>query len=235
MNFFGKKKESKKPSTTASSTSGGAGGTKVAANSVVTLREAINTQDKREVHIQKKIDAMVAEAKAKMAKKDKKGALFAMKRKKMYEAEIDKIQNTKMTLETQVMALESATQNMETFAAMKSGTNAMKKIRQDADVDNVDDLMDDIKEEMEIANEIGQAMSQPVDPLMYGDDDDLLAELGELEQEDLETELLKKPGKISEEPLDLPSVPTVKLPAASKQEEEDAAALKALEAEIAGM
>lgn len=178
---------------------------------------------------------MVAEAKAKMAKKDKKGALFAMKRKKMYEAEIEKIQNTKMTLETQVMALESATQNIETYTAMKSGTNAMKKIRQDVDIENVDDLMDDIKEEMEIAQEIGNAISQPADPLMYGDEDDLLAELGELEQEDLEEELLKKPEVVNDDPIDLPSVPTAQLPASSKQEKEDAAALKALEAEIAGM
>jgi len=233
MNWFGKKKET--PSATAprsnGSGGGGGGGMKAAANTVVTLREAILTQDKREMHINKKIAAMVTEAKAKMAKKDKKGALFAMKRKKMYEAEIDKIQNTKMTLETQVMALESATQNMETFNAMKSGTNAMKKIRQDVDIDTVDDLMDDIKEEMEIANEIGGAISQPADPLLYGDEDDLLAELGELEQEDLEAELLKKPAAV-EDDLSLPTVPTSRLP---EQEEKDAAELRALEAEIAGM
>ena len=40
-----------------------------------------------------------------MAKGDKKGALFCMKRKKLYEAEADKIQNVKMTLETQVINL----------------------------------------------------------------------------------------------------------------------------------
>lgn len=32
-----------------------------------------------------------------------KGALFKLKQKKLYEQEIDKIQNIKMTLETQVM------------------------------------------------------------------------------------------------------------------------------------
>ena len=53
---------------------------------------------------------MVKEAKVKMAKGDKKAALFAMKRKKLYEAEVDKIQNVKMTLETQVINLESAAQ-----------------------------------------------------------------------------------------------------------------------------
>jgi charged multivesicular body protein 4 len=52
-----------------------------------------------------------------------------MKRKKLYEAEYDKIQNIKMTLETQVIGLESAAQNAETFKAMSQGTKTMQKIR----------------------------------------------------------------------------------------------------------
>ena len=45
-----------------------------------------------EAHIGTKINAQVAEAKAKMLKKDKKGALYCLKRKKMFENEITKIQ-----------------------------------------------------------------------------------------------------------------------------------------------
>merc|ERR1719389_583776 len=93
---------------------------------------------------------MVIEAKEKMAKNDKKGALFCLKRKKMYEGEMEKIGNVKMTLETQVMNLESAAQNADTFNAMKAGTNTMKKIRNDVGIDKVDDLMDDIREEMDV-------------------------------------------------------------------------------------
>merc|ERR1712130_365267 len=94
------------------------------------------------------------------ARNDKKGALFSMKRKKMYEGELDKIQNVKMTLETQVMNLESASQNADTFMALKQGTTAMKNIRQGVGLDNVDDMMDDIKEEMQMANEISDAIAQ---------------------------------------------------------------------------
>mmetsp|Transcript_29270 Transcript_29270/g.43418 ORF Transcript_29270/g.43418 Transcript_29270/m.43418 type:complete len:232 (+) Transcript_29270:95-790(+) len=231
MNWFGKKKTSasdSKPkpasSTKASSTASNA------TNTIVSLRENIENQEKREAHIQKKIDSMVAEAKAKMAAKDKKGALFAMKRKKMYETEIDKIQSTKMTLETQVMALESATQNMQTFNAMKSGSNAMKKIRNDVDIDKVDDMMDDIKEEMDMANEISNAIAQPVDPYAYGDEDDLLNELAELEMEDTEAELLKPV-----EDINLPAVPGKKLPKPNKEQMDEEAALKQLEAELAAV
>jgi charged multivesicular body protein 4A/B len=145
-------------------------------------------------------------------------ALFAMKRKKLFEQEVDKIQNVKMTLETQVINLESAAQNAETYKAMAAGSNTMKKIRQDVGIDKVDDMMDQIKEEMEFA--------MPIDPYM-ADDDELLNELNALEASDLESELLAPPtGKIN-----LPQVPTNKLPAHKKDEDD----LKMLEAELAGL
>jgi len=199
---------------------------------IVKLRETIAQQEKRQDHIQTKVDALVAEAKAKMANNDKKGALFAMKRKKLYEQEIEKLENTKMTLESQVINLESATQNKETFAALKTGTEAMKNIRKEMDIEKVDDMMDDIKEEMELAQEIGNAIAQPVD-LMPMDDDELLAELAELGAQDAEDSLLKKPA--GREDLGLPAVPTKKLPAKKKtaQELEEEAALKELQAMMA--
>ena len=159
------------------------------------------------------------------------GALFAMKRKKLFEAEIDKIENVKMTLETQVINLESAAQNAETFKAMQAGSKTMKKIRTEVGLEEVDDIMDSIKEEMEMASEINTAIAQPVDPLLT-DDDELLQELEQLETNDLEAELLAPPTKTATEALDLPTVPDSKLPTLSKKEDED---YKALEAELAGL
>lgn len=241
MNWFGRKKEKQTPSAVSSTSkngrgggSGGGGATArqtTTANTVVSLRESIATQEKREQHLERKIVDLTAEARAKMAKKDKKGALFSLKRKKLYEAEIDKIANIKMTLETQVMNLESAAQNAATFQAMNAGKNAMSNIREDTNIDKVDDLMDEIKEEMEMADEISNALAQPVDPLLQ-DEDDLLAELQELEAQDVEDELLM-PAKAEEVILpDVPSGELPKIPNATKAEE---AELKQLEAELAGL
>jgi charged multivesicular body protein 4A/B len=155
-----------------------------------------------------------------------------MKRKKMYETEIDKIQNVKMTLETQVINLESAAQNAETFKAMEAGSKTMKKIRQDVGIEKVDDIMDEIKEEMEMAAEINNAIAAPVDPFMT-DDEELLAELNALEAQDLEAELLAPPmGALKNDSLSLPTVPNSKLPSLNRKEEDD---LKQLEAELAGL
>jgi charged multivesicular body protein 4 len=106
----------------------------------------------------------------------------------------------------------------------------MQKIRTEVGIEQVDDVMDQIKEEMELAQEINQAISQPVDPLMM-DEDDLLDELNALETADLEAELLKPPAS-AEAPLSMPSAPSSKLPALAQKEQDD---LKALEAELAGL
>jgi chromosome segregation ATPase len=153
-----------------------------------------------------------------------------MKRKKLYESEAEKIQNVKMTLETQVISLESAAQNAQTFAALSQGSKTMQKIRTEVGIDQVDDVMDGIKEEMELANEINNAMAQSVDPFMT-DEDELLEELNMLETADLEAELLKPPPR-AEAPYSLPEVPAAKLPELAQAEEDD---LRQLEAELAGL
>jgi charged multivesicular body protein 4A/B len=57
--------------------------------------------------------------------------LFALKKKKMYEAEISKIQGAMMNLETQALSLEGSATNMEVFGAMRVGGKAMEAMRKD--------------------------------------------------------------------------------------------------------
>ncbi|ETN14800.1 hypothetical protein PPTG_22013 [Phytophthora nicotianae INRA-310] len=136
------------------------------------------------------IALQLQEAKQKSAAKDKRGAIFALKRKKMYEAEVEKLQGARMTLETQVMTLESAHVNMETFTALRSGAEQMKAIHGQMNVDKVDNIMDDIQEEMATADEIGRAISQPLGSQLY-DDDELEDELREMEELELEEKTLE--------------------------------------------
>lgn len=144
--------------------------------SLAKLNEAIESATTRETHIQRKIDTAVTQAQRKLRFGNKKGALFCMKQKKLYEKELDKLSNVKMTLETQIIQLESATHNKGTFSAMQSGNAAMLRLRKAFGLDQVDKLMDDMKDEMEMADEINHAIGSPLDPYLE-DDDELLAEL----------------------------------------------------------
>ncbi len=195
--------------------------------------------EKREEHIYKKIEAALTEAKQKSLKKDKNGALFALKRKKMYETEVSKLQGARITLDSQILALESAAVNLETFKAMKAGAGAMKNMRGNIDADKVDEMMDDIQDERDIHDQISEAISRPGQDLF--NDEDLLNELAELDALGLEEEeLAAHTAPVTSTPqtvFSLPSVPTsnVRNTAAQQQqqqESEDERALRELQASM---
>jgi len=53
---------------------------------------------------------------------------MALKRKKLYETEIEKMMNTRMNLEVQMIHIETASVNLETMDAMQTGAKALKNI-----------------------------------------------------------------------------------------------------------
>ncbi|KAJ2487446.1 ESCRT-III subunit protein snf7 [Coemansia sp. RSA 2050] len=110
---------------------------------------------------------------------------------------------TRMTIEAQVMSIEAANVNLETLKAMQVGAKAMKQIHAGMDANKVDETLDQIREQMDVNNEISDAISQPQ---LFGaevDEDELAAELEELEQEELDKQLLAS-GTV---PISLPKSP----------------------------
>ena len=116
-------------------------------------------------------------------------ATAALRQKKAFEGELDRIAGTRLTLESQVNALESANMNLETINAMKKGSDALRNIHGNLNIDKVDSTMDSIREQMDLTNEISDAISNPVhhDPI---DEDELTSELEQLEQDELNNRLL---------------------------------------------
>lgn len=53
---------------------------------------------------------------------------MALKRKKQYDNQIEKIGGARITIEAQVMAIENANVNLETIKAMEQGAEAMRAI-----------------------------------------------------------------------------------------------------------
>jgi len=218
MNLFGKKKQA---STTPAPNP---------METIKVLRDNLIVLEKREEHIQKKLEQALAEAKMKAQKKDKNGALFALKRKKMYEQEITKLQGTRITLDAQILAIESAAVNIETFRAMNTGKDAMKAMRGNIDADKVDEMMDELQEEKDIHDAISEAISRPGQELF--DDEELLNELAELDALEMEEQMLQAP-KVPESVFNLPSAPTSVIAAnISHAESDDEKALRELEASM---
>lgn len=141
-------------------------------------------------------------------------ALQALKRKKRYEQQLEQLHGTLTTIETQREALENANTNAAVLDTMKGAADALKKTHKDMNVDNVHEMMDDIAEQNDVANEISQAISTGI--IGTGvDDDELAKELEELEQEELDKDLLNVGPATSK----LPDVPSTDLPKATKDKE----------------
>merc|ERR1712187_773669 len=103
---------------------------------------AVSQLDKREVHLEKKIQVCLNNAKAKSKRRDKKGALFELKKKKQLESQLQSIQGKKLNLETQIMALEDAHMNKEVLKVMKKGADAIKGTINDADLEKAEDVVE---------------------------------------------------------------------------------------------
>ena len=179
MNIFGKSKQQSSQSQTSIN--------KNMANmantiSIITnLKEQVDLLEKRNIFILKKKDNAILEAKEKLEKKDKNGAMLALKKKKQFEDELSKNQGIQLTLENQIYSLESANMQKSVIDALELGNKSIKNINKDLNPDKIDELMDDIQEQTDNSNAINQALSQNLQQVY--DDPDLLEELEQLESE----------------------------------------------------
>lgn len=201
---------------------------------IVELREHIQMLNKKRNHLELQINDQEQLAR-KYISTNKVLAKNALKRKKGYETNLMKIENQIDSLETQLTAIEGANLNLETMKAMKQGALAMKQIHGEYDVDKVENTMDDIREQVELAEEISEAISRPVGT-EYVDEDELDEELAALQAEAAEAKQVQQPAqKQSAASPELPEFPTVsksKPQAAATEDDEDEEALKALQAEM---
>ncbi|XP_063780072.1 charged multivesicular body protein 4c [Pseudophryne corroboree] len=166
------------------------------------LRETEEMLTKKQEYLEKKIEQELANAR-RHGTRNKTAALQALKRKKRLEKQLTQIDGTLSTIEFQREALENSHTNTEVLKNMGYAAKAMKTVHQNMDVDKIDELMQDIHEQQDVAQEISDAISRPVGFGEDFDEDELLAELEELEQEDLDKHMASDR---------LPSVPSTKLP-----------------------
>lgn len=195
------------------------------------LRTQIDLLAKKEKYLETQIEQQETLAR-KNVTTNKTAARAALKRKKTYETEVEKIQGQMASLETQLNALENANLNSETMKAMHEGAKAMKQIHGNMNIDKVDSTMDEIRDQVAINEEIRDAISRPLGQEV--DEDELNEDLAELEQEALDAQMVNA-GPAPSGKLPTTNEPAaVQQPAAAEQEEDDdEAELQKLQKEMA--
>jgi len=165
-------------------------------DTIARLRESLETLDKREQFLDKKIQQQLAEAKRYNAAGNKRMAVAALKRKKMLMDQQQKIAGAREKIELQMSAIESAKMDMEIIDTLQAGTKTMQEMHKGMTAEKVDKVMDDMQDQMAVSQEISDALGQQIGDVV--DEDELLDELNELEEEDIETTVadLPQPGRV---------------------------------------
>ncbi|KAH9603554.1 hypothetical protein KSS87_001689 [Heliosperma pusillum] len=148
--------------------------------------------EKKEGLLMKKSAGEVEKAKEFSRAKNKRAAIQCLKRKKMYDQQVDQLANFQLRIHDQMIMLDGAKATRETVDALRSGAKAMKDIQKETNIDDVDKTMDEINEQTENLRTIQEALASPFGANDF-DEDALLEELEELEELDLE-ELLIPPS-----------------------------------------
>lgn len=182
FNFFGTKKKDETPSPQ-----------KVIQN----MRGTLETLEKREQFLEKRINDFKTEART-IVKTNKQKALMLLKKAKMSEKQLLSIYGQKENIEIQICALEQGISNQNIISSLKQGKNAIEKFSANLDPDDIGELMYDIGEGISKTDEISTAISAPIGPVY--DEDDLLTELAEFN-------VTEEKKDVIDSPINLPSVP----------------------------
>ena len=105
------------------------------------------------------------------------GALAALKKKKLYEQQLEAAENNIQRINEQQGMLEEQRAQVVQLQAMRNAAQASKATMQELDVQSVDKVLDEINEQADQMAQIQDAMSQPMGGAAALDEDELLAEL----------------------------------------------------------
>ncbi|GAA0167270.1 membrane traffic protein [Lithospermum erythrorhizon] len=189
------------------------------------LNETLEMLEKKENVLQKKAAAEVEKAKQFTGAKNKRAAIQCLKKKRLYEQQIEHLGNFQLRIHDQMLTLEGAKSTTETVDALRTGAAAMKAMQKATNIDDVDKTMDEINEQVDNMKQIQDALSAPIGYAADFDEDELEAELEEAE---LEEQLLHPGISTPSDPVKvLPGKQQIRPTKNSTTEEDELAALQA--------
>ncbi|KAG2382635.1 hypothetical protein C9374_005215 [Naegleria lovaniensis] len=147
--------------------------------SINNIHETIATLEKREQLLEKKCSEEDSKARAFLQEGNRTAAAQCVKKKKQYQTQLSRIQGQKQNLEQTLLALEEAVINAETLKTQKETSDAIKKVYKGMTAEDIENVMDDVRETLEDANQISDALAQNVGNVI--DEGDLLDELEQME------------------------------------------------------
>lgn len=153
-------------------------------------RDKLRQYQKR-INLQLEKERALAKQLLKDGKKEK--ALLLLKKKKYQDQLLDKTENQISNLEHMVQDLEFAQIEIKVLDGLKVGNECLKKMHEAMSIEDVERIMDETQDAIDYQRQIDEMLAGS---LTQEDEDEILAELEAITQEDVE----------------LPEVPSDELP-----------------------
>lgn len=176
------------------------------------IKDTIDILNKKCKLISKNIDIENQKIQSFLQYKNKNSAILCLKRKKMYETQLQSFENQIINLESMIFKIEESVLNKETVKSIITSQKLFNDIEKEMDISKVEVTIDKIQDSMQMVTQISDILSTPLS-INNIDDDELLEELNELEND--------------------PSLPQIVIPNSKIEEPTDEEIFKKLEMELA--
>jgi len=178
--------------------------------------QTIEALKKKEEMLEAEIAQLKSEAKQKLDKGDKTGALRLMKRAKDKEKKLATVDGGIAKIEQISDALETSVLTKTLVGAVKAGTKALEASK--TDVDAADEAMNELEDQLQNVQEAQDMLLRP--EMESADESELLAELELMEGPKATTAAQGVPvsaGRAGQSNISLPSAPTGDIKPAKQQ------------------
>jgi charged multivesicular body protein 6 len=118
----------------------------------------------------------LAKSLLKEGKKD--AALICLKRRKLHESQLKKVENLMENIQKMIDTVEFATIQQEVALALKSGTTALQELQKNMSLDEIEKIHDDAADAVALTKEMGDLLAQS---LTAHDEEAIEEELAALE------------------------------------------------------
>ncbi|KAF3923974.1 hypothetical protein ABW21_db0201600 [Orbilia brochopaga] len=152
------------------------------------LKHLILTQNLKVDALSAKIATLQTKAKTAAAANNKISALSALRSKKMTETYLQNVTNNLSSLESVLLKIEEASDNVALLETLEQGSKVLAKLNKEAGgIERVEKVMDELQEQMQEADEISRVVGEPGAIKMDEVEDDV--------QDELEKLLMEEEGK----------------------------------------
>eukprot|EP00899_Mesostigma_viride_P010516 jgi/Mesvir1/19466/Mv10490-RA.1 len=165
---------------------------------------SLKTQKRKLTEYSKRIETVIASeveaAKQLLQEKKRERALIALKKKKIQEDLLRRVEEWMMNVEQMLLNIESAQNTRAVFDSLKTGHAAIKELEKEMNVEDIQKILDDTAEAREYQEEVNRVLGNA----LSDEQQEAIAQ----ELEDMEAQMVEA---------ELPAVPTTALPQPTKQ------------------